>query len=131
MSTEIGNLQDTGSRGVELNLTRYWGGDKRGICVQLSATTEEGVGGYVQLSAADIIALLPILKTYIIDWEMGRQKEIAAKAIAEYKELEKSVVSDMRNVSKMAIAQPVFDMAALLFYGKKEVELSDEIKEAQ
>jgi hypothetical protein len=115
MSTEIGNLQDTGSRGVELNLTRYWGGDKRGICVQLSATTEEGVGGYVQLSAADIIALLPILKTYIIDWEMGRQKEI----------------SDMRNVSKMAIAQPVFDMAALLFYGKKEVELSDEIKEAQ
>lgn len=129
MSTEIGNLQDTGSRGVELNLNRYWGGDKRGVCVQLSAITEEGEHGYVQLSAADIISLLPILKKYILDYEMERQKNVAVKAIAEYKELEKSLVSDMRDVAQMAIAQSVFDMAGLLFYGKKEVELSEEIKE--
>jgi hypothetical protein len=128
MGTEIGVLKNTGSREVELSLTRYSGGCKNGICVQLTATQEDGISGYIQLSTADIIALIPILKEHIIDVEMGIRKNEAVRVIKQYKELEKSIASDMREIAAMAIATPVLDMAKLLFFGDKKVELSDEIK---
>lgn len=128
MSTEIGELKSTGSRGVPMLLTRYAGGEDKGPCIRLIARTEEGEDGYIQLSASDIIALLPIFKKYIIDAALESKKAEAEAAIKECKELEKSIVADMRTVSEMAIAQPVFDMAALLCLGKSEFVPSDGIK---
>jgi hypothetical protein len=40
MSTEIRVLKESGSRNVDLSVTRYSGGNK-GICVQLTALQED------------------------------------------------------------------------------------------
>jgi len=65
MSTEIGTLKKTGSRNVDLHINRYFGGSRKGVCVQLTAKMEEGHTGYVQLSKEDILNLLPILYKFI------------------------------------------------------------------
>lgn len=127
MSTEIGTLKNTGSRGVDMSLTRFWGGDNNGVCVQLTATMEEGEGGYVQLSASDLIALYPILKMHIIDVEMERKIKESDRVMAECKEARKSLISDMRDVCAMARDTEVLDVAQLLCYGKRQVILSDDI----
>ena len=57
MGTELKPLKNTGSRGIELSVTRYWGGDKHGTCFQLKGEMEEGGIGYVQLSKKDIRVL--------------------------------------------------------------------------
>ena len=67
MSTELGFIKHTGSRNVELQVTRYFGGEKNGLCLQLTGTTEEGSTGYVQLNKKDILCLIKV-------W----QKEIGA-----------------------------------------------------
>ena len=67
MSVDIGFLKNTGSRGVDLQVTSYFGGLKKGVCVQLSAEMEEGSKGYIQLSADDIVTLIPILKKYVVE----------------------------------------------------------------
>ena len=36
MSTELESLENTGSRKVKLLLTRYYGGDKNGVCLQIT-----------------------------------------------------------------------------------------------
>jgi hypothetical protein len=128
MSTELGTLVSTGSRNVPMKLTRFWGGKDKGPCVQLTAVMEEGSHGYVQLSASDIIALLPILKKYILDYALEGKKEEAEKAIEDCKELRNTIVEDMRAVSQMAINQPILDMAVLLSLGQSKFEISDEIK---
>jgi hypothetical protein len=75
MSTEIGILKESGSRGVELSLTRFWGGEKNGVCVQLTAEDEDGHTGYVQLSGDDILTILPILEKYIIKYDVRHQRK--------------------------------------------------------
>jgi hypothetical protein len=127
MGTELGTIENTGPNGVTLSVTRFFGGKNAGPCVQLSAKTKEGNYGYVQLSASDIIALLPILKTYIIDYALEGKKKEAEEAIKGYSELQKTIVKDMRDVSAMAISLPVLNTASLLCFGGKEFVLSDEI----
>lgn len=124
MSTDLGNLKDTGSRNVDMCVTRFYGGQKNGPCLQLTAQMEEGPTGYVQLNASDIVALLPIFKG-ILDDAFSARKAEAEKAIEENKALRDTIVKDMREVSAMAIAQPVFDFAALLTIGKKELTGGD------
>ena len=57
MSTELKTLKNTGSRGVDMLVTRYYGGEQ-GVCLQLTAEQEEGGVGYVQLNKKDIIQLV-------------------------------------------------------------------------
>lgn len=120
MSTDLGNLKDTGSRNVDMNVTRYSGGEKNGLCIQLSAQMEDGSTGYVQLNASDIVALLPVFKD-ILDANFEVRKAEAERVMEENKALRNSIVKDMQEVSAMAIAQPVFDFAALLTIGRKEL----------
>ena len=120
MSTELGRIENTGSRGGEMMVTRYFGGTKVGPCLQLSAQQERGDWGYVQLSASDIVALMPVFKG-LIDDALTMKKREADEAIAEYRELAKTIVKDRSEVCAMAIAQPVFDVAAILSFGKKEL----------
>lgn len=54
MSTELKILKSTGSRGVDMHVTRYWGGDANGPCLQLTAKEEEGGYGYVQINKKDL-----------------------------------------------------------------------------
>ena len=61
MSTEIRVVQNSGSRGVDLTITRYSGGKERGTCLQLSARMEDGNTGYVQLNTEDIKVLFSLL----------------------------------------------------------------------
>jgi putative IMPACT (imprinted ancient) family translation regulator len=62
MSTTLGTLRDTGSRGVAMTVTRYWGGILSGTCLQLTAEMEEDKTGYIQLSENDVIALCKMLR---------------------------------------------------------------------
>lgn len=59
MSTQIATLHNTGSRRVDLDVTRYSGGPA-GTCYQLTGEEEEGRTGYVQLNIADIKNLYAI-----------------------------------------------------------------------
>jgi hypothetical protein len=125
MSTFLGTLKNTGSRNVDMSVVRYWGGNAYGACLQLTASTEEGNVGHVQLNASDIVALMPVFKQ-ILDDTFKAKKYEAETAIKENQELLKTIVQDMREVSEMAINQPVFDYAALLTIGKKELTGGDE-----
>jgi hypothetical protein len=125
MSTFLGTLENTGSRNVDMSVVRYWGGDANGVCLQLTATTEEGDAGYVQLNPSDIVALIPVFKQ-ILDYTFEAKKIEAEEAIRDNKELLKTIINDMREVSEMAINQPVFDYAALMTIGKKELTGGDE-----
>lgn len=58
MSTELPSMKNTGSRGIELFVTRYCGKD--GLCLQLTGEMEEGGWGYVQLNKSDILRLMKI-----------------------------------------------------------------------
>ena len=49
MSKTLGSIENSGSRGVELDIVKYWGGDKHGVCIQLTGKMEDGKIGYVQL----------------------------------------------------------------------------------
>jgi hypothetical protein len=73
MSTEIGTLRNTGSRNVDMNITRYYGGKDKGVCVQLTAEMEEGRAGYVQLSAKDLRYLISILDRYIVTYSENKE----------------------------------------------------------
>ena len=59
MSTDIGVLKNAGSKGVDIQITRYYGGNRVGPCLQLTMKMEDGRYGYVQLSGADVIGLMP------------------------------------------------------------------------
>lgn len=115
MSTSLGSVNN-------IHANQFWGGNDRGVCIQLTNMFKDG---NVQLSAAEIIALMPAFKV-VIDSELNRQKKECEKVIAEHKELEKSIVNDMRKVAEMAINQPVFDMASLLMLGGLKLEGAQE-----
>jgi hypothetical protein len=57
MSTELKVLKNTGSRGVDMQVTKYSGG-KQGVCFQLTADQEEGGVGYIQLNKKDLIQII-------------------------------------------------------------------------
>lgn len=101
-----------------IHANKFFGGHERGSSLQL---TDEKSGAFVQLNAAELIALMPAFKN-VIDTELRRKKIECENVIAEHKELEKSILSDMRNVAEMAINQPVFDMASLLVLGGAKLE---------
>jgi hypothetical protein len=63
MSTELGTLEDTGSRGVDMLVTRYGGGEA-GMCIQLTAEMEDGLTGYIQISAYDMVRITQMLEVY-------------------------------------------------------------------
>lgn len=109
MSTELGNVND-------ISATRFWGGEERGVCLQLTSKD-----GYVQASAAELVAIIPAIKS-VIDMELERRKRDCEKAIADHKDLEKTIVNDMRAVAEMALNQPILDMASLLNLGGLKLE---------
>ena len=124
MSTKIGDIREAGPRKKDLSINCFFGGKESGLCLQLTQQMDTKEFGYVQLSTADIIALLPVLKDHI-DRTMRSKKAEAEKAIQENKDLVKTIVEDMRTVSEMAIAQPILDIAALLMLGQKSLDTSD------
>ena len=64
MSTELKSLKRTGSRNVELSVTRFCGG-KNGTCLQLTGVMEEGGTGYIQLNRKDMERLVKIWRKEI------------------------------------------------------------------
>lgn len=112
MSTELGSINGT-------HLTRFYGGDDRGVSIQLT-----GENGYVQFNASEIVALIPELRA-ILDMELQRQKNLCEQAIKDNKELMKTIVKDMVEVTNMAISQPVFDTASLLVLGGVKIDKTE------
>lgn len=115
MSKSLGTVNN-------LHANKFWGGEGRGSCLQL---TDNKTGLYVQLSASEIIALMPAFKD-VIDTELRRQKVECEKVISEHKELERSIVSDMRAVAEMAINQPILSMASFLVLGGSKLVDDDQ-----
>lgn len=112
VSTELGIAGN-------ISATKFWGGDK-GVSLQLTATD----GQYVQMTAGEIVALMPCFKKILND-ELNRQKTFCEDVLERNKELKKSIVSDMHAVAEMAISQPVFDMASLLTLGGVKLEVTE------
>lgn len=117
MSTSLGKVNN-------IHANSFWGGEEKGCCLQLTNLDKDG---YVQLTASEIIALMPAFK-HVIDTELERKKKECEKVIAEHKELQKSIISEMRNVAEMAIAQPVLDMSSLLLLGGEKLEMDPDYK---
>ena len=67
MSTEL--LEMTNDNGVAL--TQFWGGDKRGVCYQVTTT----YGAYIQLTTPQLNAILNALADsgFDIGWEWRNQ----------------------------------------------------------
>ena len=61
MSTDLLELDNTGSRKVEMFVARYFGGLEAGTCVQISAPTEDCGWGYVQINKKDWEVLRPVI----------------------------------------------------------------------
>ena len=63
MSTDIGTIERAGSREQDIKITRYWGGEAKGVCYQLTSVMEGDACkvGYVQLSYGEILELLKII----------------------------------------------------------------------
>lgn len=62
MSTDIGHIELSGNSGNTLNITRFYGGVDRGVCVQLS---DNDYGRYITLSVSDYLALRKVLDKYL------------------------------------------------------------------
>lgn len=74
MSTEIGFIKRTGRSDKEngLFITRFYGGDKRGVCFQLTAR-EEGLNGvinfnFIQLSYEDWLTLRKVIDDQVYNF---------------------------------------------------------------
>lgn len=115
MSKSLGSVNN-------IHANKFWGGNDRGSSLQL---TDEKSGFYVQLNANELIALMPAFKN-IIDTELNRKKIECENVIAEHKDLEKGIISDMRKVAEMAVNQPIFDMSSLLLLGGAKLEGAEE-----
>ena len=124
MSREIGILKNTGSRKIDIQITRYNGHDW-GPCLQLTAPMEDGFDGYIQLSARDAISLLPIFKT-LIDDALTIKKVKADEVLKEYTEAKNTIIQEMSDVAKMVISQPLFDISALMCLGPDNFEKAED-----
>lgn len=60
MSRELGTISNTGSRGVDMTVVSYWGGEEKERCLQLTAPMQSGGYGYVQLTIAELRLVLAI-----------------------------------------------------------------------
>ena len=65
MSTEIGHIKLRGNQKT-LNITRLYGGNNRGVCVQL---TDNTTGYYIQLSSSDYLSLRKVLDKYLYKYD--------------------------------------------------------------
>ncbi len=57
MSTNLKTLKRKKPQ-KDLQITRFYGGDKRGVCIQLTSEMEDGNIGYVQLSKKDLLHII-------------------------------------------------------------------------
>ena len=55
MSTELKPIGD-------MNVTRFWGGKKRGRCIQLTRPNEDGDSEYVQISVHEMKRLIKVFE---------------------------------------------------------------------
>lgn len=86
MSTEIGKLKATGPRKSDLLITRFYGGEDAGMCVQLTSRMEDGRAGYIQLSAPDCVALMQVLRKHLITPSLELESKKAAEKMAAIQE---------------------------------------------
>lgn len=117
MSTTIGTLHNTVESGSDIQVTQYYAGEIAGKSLQL---TNKDNGDFIQLSAADLIALMPTFEMIIKD-RLSIEKEACEKLINENKELKKSILSDIDKVCDMAINLTILDTASMLAIGKKRL----------
>lgn len=106
----------------KFSAVQFWGGDSRGVCLQI--TNHSSNESYIQVTAAEAVALIPILKT-VIDAELKRQSELCDEMIRKNQEMKKTIIKDMSEVAKMAINQKILDCASMLCLGGAKVEIDE------
>lgn len=117
MSTEIETKM------MDHTATEFWGGDKRGVCVQITAAEmkhihESGIEqlqeeGFIQLTMEEAAALCNTLARFISE-EAKRRQSLLKEQIEKLKGLEKTVFREVADFSpEMFEAQlVVFDYVA-------------------
>ena len=95
MSTEIE------SRLTRHSLVEFWGGDKRGVCLQVTATDphacEIDQEGYIQLTMADAAILAKHLADFALR-EAERRQGLLREQIAGLRDLERNVFGEVRDL---------------------------------
>ncbi|MBU0977369.1 MAG: hypothetical protein KKD18_03055 [Nanoarchaeota archaeon] len=69
MSTKIGTIKNTGKKDVDLDLTVFYGGDKKGTMIQLTqgfrTQSDNDEPGFIQITKKDACCLISELAKWI------------------------------------------------------------------
>jgi len=105
MSTELKTIENTGVKGVDLTITRFWGGNKRGGMVQLT----QGLGGlfigrvddpgFIQLTVKDAYHVIVELTNWVKSVASDQAKALQVE-INEKKELKKTILQEAVDCEK-------------------------------
>ena len=82
----------------------YWGGDERGVMVQVTAEREPE--GYVKLTFTEAAALANALRDYVLE-EAKRRQKLLKDSITELKIAEKTIFHEISELSMATISPPL------------------------
>jgi hypothetical protein len=101
MSTEIATRME------DHLFTRFWGGDTRGGCVQITAQNTTHGEGFIQLTMEEAAALCHELSVFLKDEALRRQK-LLREQIQGLQVLEKTIFQEIANLSPDLLEVPLF-----------------------
>lgn len=117
MSTEI--TEEYGEH--RLTLTQYWGGDEKGLCIQLNGENCDRKTGHVGMTVRDAYDTAMEL----VKWIQSVAEEEADSlrdTIAKHKELERTIFSEAVECQHWIADMKILDIPlSLLGHGKKDI----------
>jgi hypothetical protein len=125
MSKQIGKLPNNGPKQRDLTLCQFWGGHVRGICLQLTGIQEDGGYGYIQLTAAEIIELLPVMQG-LVQCELQRVENQFRDAMKEASDGLKAALYDRAEVAKLGASHDTLKVVRAYTLGGSKLELDKE-----
>ena len=79
-------------------LKQFWGGDTRGVCLQITSTTSIDGEGFIQLTMEEAAALCANLEKFIKEEAMRRQA-LLREQIKDMQDMEKTVFREIADLS--------------------------------
>ena len=100
---------------VDHSAKQYWGGIKRGVCLQITASSPDRIRdnvmsqiqeeGFIQLTMEEAVALRNTLDSFIIK-EAKRRQELLREQIKDLKDKEKTVFNEVANIPETLLHAP-------------------------
>jgi hypothetical protein len=109
MSTELKTKMSDHS------MTQFWGGDNRGVCVQITASAPlqvyDTVEGWIQLTMEEAAALCSDLSAFV-KREAKRRQQLLRSQLDQLKIAQKTVLHEVVELPENMMADP--DLAVLM-----------------